>query len=397
MRENENLPPPGGGDEKCKNNPQTSKRTSNSAKRILDSPEKSPRAKKQTTILNYWLGQPQVEPKESENRFSILDTEDGNDEISENIEKIQKPPPIFIDGVEQIQPLYDMLNNVANDSYDIRIVNSNQVKIQIKTPEIYKNVVKELESKNTQFYTYKPKQERCFKVVLRNMHPSVNQEDLKQELKDLGHEVSNIWNVKHRITKAPLPMFMIELTPNTHNKHIYNVQYLMHCKISFEPPRPKRTIPQCANCQQYGHTKSYCHRLPKCVKCAGSHLTANCSRSTRSDTVKCVLCSGNHPANYKGCSVYQDLKKSKQPNPTIRKNVNAPIIRSQESNANINNTESYADKLRQNQHEENATNTNSNDMKGMMQMLQQIMQQLMTLTNLLVNIMPKVAQSSLMP
>ena len=25
----------------------------------------------------------------------------------------------------------------------------------------------------------------------------------------------------------------------------------MHCKVVFEPPRPNRTIPQCANCQQY--------------------------------------------------------------------------------------------------------------------------------------------------
>ena len=59
-------------------------------------------------------------------------------------------------------------NEVAKDLYDLKIINSDQVKIQAQTLDAYKTDVKELESKNTQFYTYKPKQERCFKV-LRNM------------------------------------------------------------------------------------------------------------------------------------------------------------------------------------------------------------------------------------
>ncbi|KNE88947.1 hypothetical protein PSTG_17601, partial [Puccinia striiformis f. sp. tritici PST-78] len=313
------------------------------------------------------------------------------DENEENIIKIPKPPPIFVDGVSNIQPLYQMLNEIAKDSYDIKIVKSDQVKIQIKTADTYSVVVKELEAKHTQFYTYKPKQERCFKVVLRNIHPSINVNDLKNELKQLGHDVSNIWNMKHRVTKNPLPMFMIELLPNQNNKLIYEVQYLQHCKINFEPPRPKRAIPQCAKCQQYGHTKSYCHRPSKCVKCAGNHLTIDCPRKTRSDNVKCALCSGNHPANYKGCSVYQELHKSKFPPLRTPKPTQISKPRDQE-NSN-KEKETYAEKLRQNQSDVEIKN---NDMKNMMQMMQQIMQQLMTLTNLLVNLLPKTTQSVVM-
>jgi malonyl CoA-acyl carrier protein transacylase len=50
------------------------------------------------------------------------------------------------------------------------------------------------------------------------------------------------------------------------------------------------------------------------VKCAGGHLTNQCHRKERSSDVRCVLCGGNHPANYKGCTVYKDLqKKTYQP------------------------------------------------------------------------------------
>ena len=393
MKSRDKPPPPGGGDKRTESQHEDAVGPSSSTKRNRDSPEKIPKAKKQTTMLNYWLGHPQTQPNLSENRFSILDTDD-IEESSEPIQKLQKPPPIFIDGVSVIQPLYEMLNEIAKDAYDIRIVSSNQVKIQVKTAEIYKIVVKELESKDTQFYTYKPKEERCFKVVLRNMHPSVNQDELTEELNEMGHHVTNIWNVKHRVTKAPLPMFMIELSPNSNNKNIYDIRHLLHCRISFEPPRPKRSIPQCGNCQQYGHTKSYCHRLPKCVKCAGNHLTMNCHRTTRSDSVKCALCLGNHPANYKGCSVYQELKKSKNPPPRVPKYTRSQIEICQENNSSKYNGNSYADKVKQNQNIDTAPKNSTSDMTNMMQMLQQIMQQLMTLTNLLVNIMPKAAQSS---
>jgi hypothetical protein len=52
---------------------------------------------------------------------------------------------------------------------------------------------------------------------------------------------------------------------------IFIVEYLQQCKIKFEPPKHKREIAQCANCQRYGHSKNYCHLKSRCVKCAGDH------------------------------------------------------------------------------------------------------------------------------
>jgi hypothetical protein len=43
-------------------------------------------------------------------------------------------------------------------------------------------------------------------------------------------------------------------------------------------------------------------------------LTNQCHHKERSSDVRCVLCGGNHPANYKGRKVYKDLqKKTYQP------------------------------------------------------------------------------------
>lgn len=111
------------------------------------------------------------------------------------------------------------------------------------------------------------------------MHPSLN--EIKEALFDLGHNVTNMWNIKQRGTKKPLPIFVVELKQNENNKLTYETKTLLHCRISFEPPRFKREILQCAKCQQYGHTKAYCRRNPRCIKRAGNHLSTKCARKNR--------------------------------------------------------------------------------------------------------------------
>lgn len=112
----------------------------------------------------------------------------------------------------------------------------------------------------------------------------------------------------------------------------------MHCCVTFEPPRSKRDIPQCANCQQYGHTKGYRGRKPKCIKCAGNHSSSNCARKDKSDDVKCILCERNHPANYKGCIVYRNFQKLKYP-PMRRKQNSATVTNY--SGKNIKNIKAH--------------------------------------------------------
>jgi hypothetical protein len=95
-----------------------------------------------------------------------------------------------------------------------------------------------------------------FRAVLKNPHPSTEVNDIKQALKDEGHEVTNIWNVKQRATNKPLPIHLIDIKPNTNNKEIYRINTLVNTIVKFEAPHIKREIPQCLRCQNYGHTKT---------------------------------------------------------------------------------------------------------------------------------------------
>lgn len=142
------------------------------------------------------------------------------------------------------------------------------------------------------------------------MHPSVDIEELKEEIEEYGHKVASIFNIKHRETKNPLGMFYVDLSPAENNKEIYDLQFLQHMRVTFEPPHQKRVIAQCSRCQRYEHTQKYCTRQPRCVTCGKTHWTKECKK-VKTSPPTCVLCNGNHPANYKGCSVYKEIHKSK--------------------------------------------------------------------------------------
>lgn len=247
----------------------------------------------------------------TQNMFQALETE--NNVTQEQPEKTeQKPPPIFVPNILNFQGLSDTLNTVAKDQYQCKIIGKDQVKVQSADVETFRKIVHLLHEKNTEFHTYQLKHERNYRVVIKNLHYSVDLDNLKVEIEEYGHKVSNIYNIKQRLTGKPLPIFFVDIQPATNNKDIYNIDFLCNTKITIESPRIKRDIVQCARCQRYGHTKAYCFRQPRCVKCGENHLTKTCKKDRDTNPI-CALCGGSHPANYKGCNVYKELQKKKYP------------------------------------------------------------------------------------
>lgn len=384
-------------------------------KRQKNSPEAN-KNQKQSKINTYWLSQ----PVPTSNSFSDLENDEDKEEPQpQQVEKIAKPPPIFIDKVMNIRPLTKLLAETVPDLFEIKVLPKDQIKIQPKTSDAYRTIVKELDARGTEYFTYKPKQERSFKVILKKMHPTTDIEEIREALAQLGHVANNIWNMKQASTKIPLHMFVVELHQNPNNKEVYNIKNLLHCRVKFEPPRPKRTIPQCANCLAYGHTKSYCRRNPRCIKCAGDHTSSACVRKERSDDVRCALCDGNHPANYKGCMVYKELQKQKypplrnkptkpkQPFPqgapqTDRQMVKKPHVDVALPVANqpkINQPPTIPQKDKEEKQttlpqelsptqfqEQHNVKSTTNEVKELMDMFKQMMQQMTTMTNLLLSL-----------
>jgi hypothetical protein len=131
------------------------------------------------------------------------------------------PPPIYVSDVTTISPLIQLLEQIAQQ-YELKALSNSQIKIQPKTSESYRTITQAL----TKFHAYRLKKERNYRVVLKNMHYPFNLEEIKAEIENLAHMVSNIWNIQQNKTKLPLFMFFVELKPVPNNTDIYEVEYL---------------------------------------------------------------------------------------------------------------------------------------------------------------------------
>uniref|UniRef100_A0ABD2VUC9 DNA-directed DNA polymerase n=1 Tax=Trichogramma kaykai TaxID=54128 RepID=A0ABD2VUC9_9HYME len=283
------------------------------------SPEDTSSNKRKNNLLNYWLN---ASPIKTQNRFEGLSKESNEDDANStsnpsqgNEETVctQKSAPIFVSNVHSINSLKNALNETAPNGYLMKILANNQVKIQPTSSVHYLPIITMLKERDTRFYTYQLKQDKPYKVVLKNVHPSIHIEDIKLALKEQGHEVIRARNILQHITRKPLLMFFVDLKIAANNKEIFSIKHLLNMIVTFEPPRKHRDIAQCTRCQEFCHTKGYCYQTPACVKCAGAHLTSACPIKSKSKDVKCVNCSGNHPASYKGCPKRKELQRKLYP------------------------------------------------------------------------------------
>jgi len=84
------------------------------------------------------------------------------------------------------------------------------------------------------------KQDRAYRLVIRNLHYSIPIDEIKEELQKKGHTVRNSFNIRHRVNRYPLSMFYVDLEAKENNKEIYNLQYLNNMKINVKPPYKKK-------------------------------------------------------------------------------------------------------------------------------------------------------------
>lgn len=248
------------------------------------------------------------------NKFSVLPI-DVIDE-TENVKKNSKPPPIMLYGITDVVKLSQLFaTTVSNTDYAIRTISNKNIKIMANNVDSYKKLIALIRKENLIGHTFTCKEDKAYRVVLKNLHFSTPADIIREELLKHGHVVrGQIINARHRQTKTPLSTFFINLEPNTNNNDIFNIKFISNYSVKFEVPRKSNNIPQCMRCQQYGHTKNNCMRPYRCVKCAEAHNSTDCPKLDRTKPATCALCLADHPANYKGCQVYQEIIQRKMKN-----------------------------------------------------------------------------------
>lgn len=171
-----------------------------------------------------------------------------------------------------------------------------------------------LRATEVNFYTYTPSEEKNITLLIKGIPvdfdaTDINAEFVQLNLADKIVKISPLNNKK----LAKFNFFLLQLLPGTAIGDFLRIKYLLNTSVRIEKFRRPDVI-QCFRCQKIGHVASNCQMSFRCVKCAGEHSAADCPLTSNApkENLKCTLCLQNgHPANYRGCSKYKQLIKSK--------------------------------------------------------------------------------------
>lgn len=249
-----------------------------------------------------------------QNRYSSLNIE--NENVKSNAgptNQVKRPPPIMLYGIQNITKLNELIGTVIERSeYSYKIVTKSQLRVMCNTIEAYKKLINVVREKKLIGHTFTRKDERPYRIVVKNLHHTTPVEAIIEAVESTGNKVKGeIINARHEPTKTPHDTWFVNLEPSPNNGEIKNLKYIYNTCVIIEDARRKKVIPQCKRCQQYGHTRNNCMRPYRCVKCAENHNTTECPKKDRNTPAKCALCLEDHPANYKGCRVFIEIKERK--------------------------------------------------------------------------------------
>lgn len=241
----------------------------------------------------------------TQNRYSVLSQESAastqdHQDPKETPEKTDKVPPIFIQNSNTVnyKLLIKDIQSQVHGKFNTEINRNNQIKIILESVDDYRNLTKFYDNNNVEYYSFQQKNDRPLSVVLKMVPESLANDEIKQELEKLDLPVISVTRLLYK--KEPTTTCAVLLTAGDSAKEIFKVQFLFNSRIYVEYRKKSTQIPQCFNCQRYGHTKNYCKLESRCVKCSENHPKGSCQKTTQQKPF-CWNCKGEHPASYRGC------------------------------------------------------------------------------------------------
>lgn len=191
----------------------------------------------------------------AENEANISDHEDTNqNECLHTINQVEKLPQLmYVKGATNFSQLRNAISNeIGPDSFICKLTTTH-LKIQTNTRKLQN--IKTL-TKIRIPYISTPVW-KSFSHVIKNIHPTTDPSEISSALEEIDFTVRQVTNIKqHYQTKLSLTLFFVDIAPETISKEIFNIISLLNTKIREEEPHKRRKIPQCQNCQTYGHTKA---------------------------------------------------------------------------------------------------------------------------------------------
>ena len=179
------------------------------------------------------------------------------------------------------------------------------------------------------FYTFTLPEDRCARLLVKNLGRGMPESVVREELETLGIHVQGVTQLRSgrrdqdpTKDRPPTPHFIVSVARGPEVSRVRSITELCGLRVSVESYLAPKGPMQCKRCQRFGHTQRNCGYAPRCVACGGSHLSGGCS--TPREQPQCCGCGGNHTANYRGCVKWKEARAALAKQAPQRATRNAP-------------------------------------------------------------------------
>lgn len=273
---------------------------------------------------------------ESATSFASFDGDDDEVQVAQG-PITPKNPPIIITSknVTAINTICQEI--VASKKYTLEILQRIGTRINVTNKNEYDLLRDALVVKGFEFFSYHTKDTKQKKIALKGLY-LMNDDEIKSllhaknvvpdDVKALKLRHGNVLNIlyfKHGAIKLG---------------DLRKIESINQVRVRWEffENRRHNVLPQCRNCQMFGHSSVNCRRKPRCLTCSDFHKTKDCTfripreqltkmnpNTIDRSKVRCVNCGEQHTANYRGCTErknYEDIQIRLQQ----KQNLNRPSL-----------------------------------------------------------------------
>ncbi|GFX15987.1 nucleic-acid-binding protein from transposon X-element [Trichonephila clavipes] len=230
--------------------------------------------------------------------MELAQQESLQDEIEVPVVKKPRIPPFFISPKGDWRQLV-ALAKLKAPSFQCQM-SGRFLKVTVSDEVEYRDLSRWLETTGVEFKSFMLKQDRPVKVVVRGLPSNTEPEDIKAEIEAEGFKVVKISQMKNFRTKAPMPLFYVQIENGVEAPKIYDFTKMFGTRIEVKPFDRGNKVSQCWRCQGWFHSSEVCHLPPRCVKCVGPHAAKDCTLEFEAP-MRCANCSGAHAANWSRC------------------------------------------------------------------------------------------------
>jgi hypothetical protein len=178
-------------------------------------------------------------------------------------------------------------------------------------------------SKGVTFHPFLLPEDRCARLLIKNLDRRMPEDVVREELGALGICVQGIMQLrsgcrdqKPEKDRPVTPHFIVTVARGPEVTKIRSITQLCGLRVTVKTYTAPRGPLQC---KRFGHTHRNCGYAPRCVACGETHNSGECS--TPKERLKC--CGGNHTANYRGCGKWKEAKAA-----IARRAPEGPVMRS---------------------------------------------------------------------